>query len=100
MKGVWSIILSIPVICVVFVYKNVQDLVTYTGGFCGAFILLYFPAILIVYSRRCNAEQKMGCVNPNKSPFTGKFWPYLIVVWATICIVSVIIKITTGESGE
>jgi hypothetical protein len=68
-KGVWSMILSIPVFCVVFVYRNVQDMVTYTGGFCGAFILLYFPATLIIFARRCKSEEKMGCENPNKSPF-------------------------------
>jgi len=99
-KGVWSMILSLPVFCVVFFYKNVQDMVTYTGGFCGAFILLYFPAALIINARRCNAEQKMGCENPNKSPFQHRLWPWLVVLWATICIASVIIKIATGESGE
>lgn len=50
-KGVWSIILSIPVVCVVLFYRDVQVMVTYTGGFCGAFILLIFPATLCYYAR-------------------------------------------------
>lgn len=50
-KGIWSIILTIPVVCIVTWYRDVQSLVTYTGGFCGAFILLIFPLILVVYAR-------------------------------------------------
>ena len=45
-KGVWSIILSLPVFAVVLVYRDVQTLISWTGGFCGGFILLLFPAIL------------------------------------------------------
>lgn len=50
-KGLWSIILTIPVFCVVFFYRDVQVLVTYTGGFCGAFILLIFPSTLCYFAR-------------------------------------------------
>jgi len=42
----------------------------------------------------------MGCLNPNKSPFQHRVWPFLIIFWATICVGSVIIKIATGEGGE
>ena len=50
-KGIWSIILSIPVFCIVLVYRDVQEMVTYTGGLCDAFILLIIPAILAYYAR-------------------------------------------------
>ena len=50
-KGFWSIILTIPVLCVVSFYRKVQDLVTYTGGFCGTFILLIIPTVLVSFSR-------------------------------------------------
>lgn len=50
-KGLWSIILSIPVFIIVFLTRDVQALVTYTGGFCGTFILLIFPTILVWYAR-------------------------------------------------
>ena len=51
-KGLWSIILTIPVLAVVLFYRNVQVLVTYTGGFCGSFILLIIPATMVFYARR------------------------------------------------
>jgi hypothetical protein len=57
-KGLWSIILSIPVFIVVFLTRDVQALVTYTGGFCGTFILLIFPSILVWYARRKQPEKK------------------------------------------
>ena len=50
-KGVWSIILTIPVLCIVTWYRKVQALVTYTGGFCGAFILLIIPMTVVLYAR-------------------------------------------------
>jgi len=57
-KGVWSIILSLPVFLIVFSMKNVQELVTYTGGLCGSFILLIFPASLALFARYQNPESK------------------------------------------
>lgn len=50
-KGVWSIILTIPVISIVTWYRDVQVLVTYTGGVCGSFILLIIPAIVVGFAR-------------------------------------------------
>jgi len=55
-KGLWSCILTIPVISIVCFYRDVQTLVTYTGGFCGAFILLFIPCTLIWYARAFNSE--------------------------------------------
>ena len=99
-KGLWSLILSIPVFLVVCFYRDVQTLVTYTGGFCGSFILLIFPSWLVLYSRRLNPESKYGCENPNKSPFQSNGWPYMSLVWALITISSVVYKIASGGSGE
>lgn len=67
-KGVWSIILTIPVLCIVTWYREVQDLVTYTGGFCGAFILLIIPLTVLLYARSLDPESRHGH-NKNKSPF-------------------------------
>jgi len=50
-KGVWSVILTIPVVCIVTWYRDVQVLVTYTGGVCGSFILLIIPAIVVGFAR-------------------------------------------------
>lgn len=68
-KGLWSIILTIPVLVIVCFTRDVQLLVTYTGGFCGSFILLIIPALLVYHGRKLNSEDKMGEENPNKSPF-------------------------------
>jgi len=56
-KGIWSIILSIPVIVIVLLTRDVQGMVTYTGGICGSFILLYFPAMLAHYARKQDFEK-------------------------------------------
>ena len=98
-KGIWSIILSIPVFIIVFLTRDVQTLVTYTGGLCGACILLIFPAILVWFSRKSNPEEKFGCENPNKSPF-GNWSIYLTFLWAGITIAAVIYKIASGTGGE
>ena len=68
-KGLWSIILTIPVLIVVMFFRDVQILVTYTGGICGAFIMLLFPAIMVSYARTFKVEDKLGQQNYNKSPF-------------------------------
>lgn len=67
-KGMWSIILTFPVIVIVLLTRDVQAMVTYTGGFCGAFILIFIPCILVYYARKMDDEKPRGD-NPNKSPF-------------------------------
>mmetsp|Transcript_972 Transcript_972/g.1737 ORF Transcript_972/g.1737 Transcript_972/m.1737 type:complete len:217 (+) Transcript_972:1030-1680(+) len=99
-KGVWSIILSLPVFIVVLVTQDVQGLITYTGGFCGAFIMLIFPTMLVQYGRRMKSEESHKFLNINKSPFQSTFWIYFVYFWAGITISSVIVKTVTGQTGE
>jgi len=99
-KGLWSIILTIPVVCVVLFYRDVQTLVTYTGGFCGSFILLIIPSTMVYYARAIpNLEDKHG-KNANASPFKSMGWVYLVYTWSAITIVSVVVKIAMGSTGE
>lgn len=98
-KGLWSCILTIPVICIVLVYRDVQVLVTYTGGLCGAFILLVFPAILVWFARQQDAENKFNDINHNKSGIHN-FWIYFTGFWAVCTISSVIVKVAMGQGGE
>lgn len=98
-KGLWSIILTIPVFCVVLTYRNVQVMVTYTGGLCGAFMLLIFPATLAWYARKKNMEEKLNDINHNKSGYSDVFI-YITWFWAALTITSVIVKIATGGGGE
>jgi hypothetical protein len=58
-KGLWSIILSIPVFCIVLFYRKVQDLVAISGGIFGAFILLIIPGTLLFFARRNKLEEKL-----------------------------------------
>lgn len=69
-KGIWSIILTIPVISIVTWYRDVQTLVTYTGGFCGAFILLIIPVTMVSYARQLDKSP----ANFNASPFQHVGW--------------------------
>ena len=98
-KGVWSIILTLPVFAVVLFTRNVQDLVTYTGGFCGAFMLLIFPAILVYYARKQKMEEKLNDINHNASGFPD-WLIYFVLFWALLTVSSVIVKVALGSSGE
>ena len=98
-KGMWSIILTIPVLAIVCFYRNPQVMVTYTGGICGAFILLIIPATLVAYSRTHKAENIYGH-NHNKSPFSHVGWIYLVYFWSFLTLTSVIVKIASGQGGE
>ena len=50
-KGIWSIIFSIPVIVIVMFERNPQVMISYTGGICGPFILFLIPITLVWYGR-------------------------------------------------
>ena len=56
-KGFWSIIITIPVLVLVMFEKNPQDIITYTGGICGVFILFLIPLFLVYSVRQKNSEQ-------------------------------------------
>ena len=81
----WSCILSIPVFCVVLFYRDVQQLVSFSGGVCGAFVLLVIPALFVYNARKFGIEEKIGTVNHNKSPF-GCAAIVVTLVWATATI--------------
>mmetsp|Transcript_41666 Transcript_41666/g.40044 ORF Transcript_41666/g.40044 Transcript_41666/m.40044 type:complete len:83 (+) Transcript_41666:398-646(+) len=55
-KGIWSIIFSIPVIVFVMFEKNPQLIITYTGSLCGTFILFLFPVALVYYVRKAKID--------------------------------------------
>ena len=98
-KGLWSIILSIPVFIVVFLVDDVQDMVTVTGSLFGGFILLIFPAMLVTCARLKKPEETHG-PNPNKSPFTSWFSVGFVYLWGAIVISSVIYLIASGGLGS
>ena len=50
-KGIWSIIFTIPVIVIVMFERDPQVMISYTGGICGPFILFLIPCTLVWYGR-------------------------------------------------
>jgi hypothetical protein len=55
-KGFWSFILQIPVFIITSLYRNPQVMLTYTGGLCGAFILMIIPMLILKTSRNRRVE--------------------------------------------
>ena len=99
-KGLWSIIFSIPAIVVVMFVKNPQVMVTYTGGFGGTFILLLIPMALVFFGRRTLVLIGKTDENPNKSFFQNIGWIILVALFSIIVIVAVIQGIVSGGAGE
>ena len=99
-KGLWSIIFSIPAIVVVIFVKNPQVMVTYTGGFGGTFILLLIPMALVFFGRRTLILIGKTDENPNKSFFQNIGWIILVALFSIIVIVAVIQGIVSGGAGE
>ena len=66
-KGIWSIIFTIPVIIIVMFERDPQVMISYTGGICGPFILFLIPITLTWYGRKKLGEYNKE--NFNRSPY-------------------------------
>ena len=97
-KGLWSIIFSLPVFVIVIITRDPQALVTYTGGICGTFILMLFPVTLVYFGRMRGFAD--GKYNFNNSPFQSIWWMILVVAFAFITLFFVILSIVNGTAGE
>jgi len=98
-KGLWSILLSIPVIIITLFLDDPQLLIKYTGGLTGVFILLLIPAFFVQGARRLNLEDVYDRMNFNRSPFSHPFWPYVVYLFAIITYAIIIYGIVKGSSG-
>ena len=99
-KGLWSILISLPVITIVLFFQKPQVFITYTGGICGTFILFLFPVTLVHFARKKKLELTYGS-NFNKSPFQKPFYMYIVVAYAFVTLTCVIVGlILTGGSGH
>lgn len=101
-KGVWSMIISIPAVIIVLFTKNPQVIVTYTGGICGTFMLLIFPVTFFLYAKKKLASDPTlsEMANPNNSWFRSNLWGYGIYAFSFITIFSVLWGAAHGNSGE
>ena len=97
-KGIWSIIFSIPVIIIVMFERDPQVMISYTGGICGPFILFLIPVTLVWYGRRKLGEENEK--NFNRSPYQA-FWLLVVIsVFAFITLCMALWGAATGKSGE
>ena len=100
-KGIWSIIMSIPVIFVVIYCRNVQEFVTYTGGFVGSGVILTIPSVFVHFARKTQRNMNnIKCENPNRSVFRDQKWLYLVIIWNILVVVCVFVKLIMEASDE
>ena len=96
-KGIWSIIFSIPVIVIVMFERDPQVMISYTGGICGPFILFLIPATLVLYGRKKLGEANLD--NFNRSPFQA-FWLIIVMtIFAIITLFMAVYGAATGKAG-
>lgn len=99
-KGMWSFILSVPVIIITLFFRDPQILITYTGGFTGVFILLLIPTLFVQGARRLGLEDVFDKTNFNKSSFRHPFWPYLIYAFSALTLGVLIYGLIQGGSAH
>ena len=97
-KGIWSIIFTIPVIIIVMFERDPQVMISYTGGICGPFILFLIPVTLVLYGRKKLGEANLD--NFNRSPFQA-FWLIIVMtIFALITLFMAVYGAATGKAGE
>jgi len=99
-KGLWSIIFSIPCIVIVMFIRKPQVMVTYTGGICGTFILFLFPLALVYFGRKTLAESGNKKENPNSSVFQSCSWLIIVIIFSITTLGFVLAGIISGTAGE
>jgi len=82
----FSLVATVPPICVAFATKDVDLLVNITGSYAGLGIMFVIPAFLVLYSRKKLALVAPDEQNPHRSPFAGVIWIYVILA---ACVLSV-----------
>ena len=98
MKGFWAFILSIPVFIITIFTRNVQVLVTYTGGICGTLILFVIPVTLTIFARKRNLEENFG-PNFNRSPFKHIIFVILVLIYAAMTFAAVFYGMIVPHKG-
>ena len=97
-KGIWSIIFTIPVIIIVMFERDPQVMISYTGGICGPFILFLIPITLTWYGRKQLGEYNKQ--NFNRSPYQSVALLVLMAIFAFITLGMAVYGAATGTAGE
>ncbi len=80
------------------VFRDVQVIITYTGGICGTFILFLIPLALIFQVRKLNLQSTYGD-NFNKSPFQHTAYLWVILAFAIITLGFVVAGLIISGGG-
>jgi len=83
------VVLSIPVFAMVVITRDVQFVITYTGGICGAFILLAIPSSL-VYSARTKFKH-YNKITDFRSPHRHPGLMVVLIIWTILTLTSVFV---------
>jgi len=86
------------VIIITSFYRNPQVLLTYTGGLCGAFILMIIPMAIVRGARRSEPELRFG-PNPYKSKFTSSKSFNFVLVFCIFVLCTVVYQIYEQITG-
>ena len=85
---------QIPPVLVALVSENLEILVRITGSFAGAGIQYIIPAFLVYFARKEVQKLPLGDrVNTFASPFSGTAWVLIVLLWATACILLVLVNL-------
>jgi hypothetical protein len=84
-----TLITVIPPYILAFFYRDVDVTAGITGGYPGVFIQLAIPATLALLARRWEAaNMRLQGPNVHASPFRDIRWPYAILVWSALCLLT------------
>ncbi|KAL1123105.1 hypothetical protein AAG570_002193 [Ranatra chinensis] len=82
-----------PPILVALTTENIEILVGITGSYAGVGIQYVIPASLVLLARASVPAPIARLPNRHLSPFRSSFWPYLVILWASVCLVTVTFNI-------
>lgn len=85
-RHLWSAVSSVPPFAIAFITREASLLVNITGAYAGLFIMLIFPAILVLKGREivANHPDLSDTWNRHQSPFLHRSWAYFILVLAAV----------------
>ena len=98
-KGLWALGLQAPVIFVAFFLTDVQQLITYTAGTTGVFIMFITPAVLYIMMKRKKLEELYNRKNFNKSVFSKFGFVIVVLAFAAFSLGTVAYGMVTGKGG-
>ena len=98
-KGLWAIVISIPVLIVACFYRKPQVMLAYTGGITGLVILFCIPTAFVIGARKKRMEEVHGVENFNKSYYSGIGWIIVSALFGLFSFVMVVLGLINHGGG-